>query len=76
MDESEVRFRFAVARQMRSREGGDSQTARHVSVRDEDHETFGVTPVQCFDETLPRRLREPEPEVFEWAGDALTARTP
>jgi L-fuculose-phosphate aldolase len=56
VDESDIRFRISAARRMLYREGCDSQTAGHVSVRDDDHETFWVTPFQCFDETLPEHV--------------------
>ena len=52
----DVRFRISAARRMLYREGVDSQTAGHVSVRVPGHDAFWATPFQYFDETLPEHV--------------------
>lgn len=56
MDIGDVRFKIAAARRMLFREGVDSQTAGHVSVRVPGQEAFWATPFQYFDETLPEHV--------------------
>jgi ribulose-5-phosphate 4-epimerase/fuculose-1-phosphate aldolase len=56
MDESDIRFKVSAARRILYREGCDSQTAGHVSVRDPNEESFWVTPFSYFDETLPDQV--------------------
>lgn len=56
MHRDDVRFRIAAARRMLYREGVDSQTAGHVSVRVPDEDAFWATPFQYFDETLPEHV--------------------
>jgi L-fuculose-phosphate aldolase len=53
MDVEDVRFKIAAARRMMYREGVDSQTAGHVSVRVTGEDAFWATPFEYFDETLP-----------------------
>ena len=53
MDTENVRFKIAAARRMMYREGVDSQTAGHVSVRAPDEDAFWATPWEYFDETMP-----------------------
>ena len=53
MDVDDVRFKIAAARRMMYREGVDSQTAGHVSVRAAGEDAFWATPFEYFDETLP-----------------------
>ena len=53
MDETDIRFRIAAARRILFRNGCDSGTAGHVSVRAEGEDAFYVTPFQSFAETLP-----------------------
>ena len=53
MDVDDVRFKIAAARRMMYREGVDSQTAGHVSVRAPGEDAFWATPFEYFDETLP-----------------------
>lgn len=50
-----IRFQIAAARRMLYRNGCDSWVAGHVSVRADDPSgSFWVTPLQYFDETLPK----------------------
>jgi L-fuculose-phosphate aldolase len=56
MDIDDVRFKIAAARRMLYREGVDSQTAGHVSVRVPGQDAFWATPFQYFDETLPEHV--------------------
>jgi L-fuculose-phosphate aldolase len=53
MDADDVRFKIAAARRMLYREGVDSQTAGHVSVRSPGEDAFWATPFEYFDETMP-----------------------
>jgi L-fuculose-phosphate aldolase len=53
MDVDDIRFKIAAARRMMYREGVDSQTAGHVSVRAAGEDAFWATPFEYFDETLP-----------------------
>jgi L-fuculose-phosphate aldolase len=53
MDAEDVRFKIAAARRMMYREGVDSQTAGHVSVRVPGEDAFWATPFEYFDETMP-----------------------
>jgi len=53
MDLEDVRFKIAAARRMLYREGVDSQTAGHVSVRAQGEDAFWATPFEYFDETMP-----------------------
>ena len=53
MDPEDIRFKIAAARRMLYREGVDSQTAGHVSVRVAGEDAFWATPFEYFDETLP-----------------------
>lgn len=46
-------FQVAASRRMLARNGCESAVAGHVSLRDEDHESFWVSPFEYFDETLP-----------------------
>lgn len=52
----DIKHRIACARRMMYREGVDSQTAGHVSVRAAGEEAFYATPFQYFDETLPEHV--------------------
>jgi L-fuculose-phosphate aldolase len=56
MDDSDIRVEISAARRILYREGCDSQTAGHVSVRAQDGDAFWVTPFQYFDETLPEHV--------------------
>jgi L-fuculose-phosphate aldolase len=47
------RFMVAAARRILARNGCESQTVGHVSLRDRSGDSFWVTPFQYFDETLP-----------------------
>src|SRR5262249_7354010 len=53
MDQNDVRFRIAAARRILFRNGCDSGTAGHVSVRASGEDAVYVTPFQSFGETLP-----------------------
>lgn len=63
-------FKIAAARRMMYREGVDSQTAGHVTVRVPGKDAFWATPFQYFDETMPAHVfvQSFDGEVLE--GDA------
>jgi L-fuculose-phosphate aldolase len=56
MDVDDIRFKMSAARRMLFREGCDSQTAGHVSVRCEGEDAMYATPFSYFDETLPSHI--------------------
>jgi L-fuculose-phosphate aldolase len=56
VDETDIRFRIAAARRILFRNGCDSGTAGHVSVRADGEDAFYVTPFQSFAETLPEHV--------------------
>ncbi|HEX4579914.1 MAG TPA: class II aldolase/adducin family protein [Candidatus Dormibacteraeota bacterium] len=56
MESDDIRFKISAARRMLYREGCDSQTAGHVSVRSEGEEAMYVTPFSYFDETVPAHV--------------------
>jgi L-fuculose-phosphate aldolase len=69
MDADDIRFKIAAARRMLYREGVDSQTAGHVSVRAPGEDAFWATPFEYFDETLPDHVIKVSFELELLEGD-------
>jgi L-fuculose-phosphate aldolase len=65
------RFKVAASRRILYRSGLDSLLGGHVSMRAADGESYWITPIQYFDETLPRDVGR-----VNFSGDFVAGESP